>query len=709
MILEQNVREIERSSNFEETSFKIEASAAVMKLLRSSIYSNPILSVIRESATNGVDAHVFAGKELTPISITLPSYLEPTFKVRDFGDSMNHETVMDLYATYGRSTKGGSNNFIGAMGIGKFSPFSYVPCFQLTCVQNNFKRVYQMYLDESDKGKIALLFEEKCEEENGTEVSLGVQSKDIPQFIREAQHLFRFWKVKPIVSGNTAYKNEVPEYLLGRDDSWGFRKVERNANSVSYIVMGGIPYSFNSSYVPNAPEVHKLLLDKNLVLFANIGDIDIAASRETAQVTNKTTKFITEKLANIENEVRSEIENKLSAAITEYEARKLYYQVFNGQGGLNVVKNLIGSIGIMWAGQKIENYCFEREFESFEVYFSSESSWRRSAKRRVKVTENNGMLFDLFAVETFSATKKVPVAFYDLKNKGTGKLRKMGKFYLEQNGFVDKEALTILSIKNLSDLETYCNDKGIDSKFFQNIDDVIKLPAPVRLGSSSAMPKGFNAQVYDCDDILDDKPDYEIDNDSGVTFELANVEDFGAPKYYVIREGKNYEFSCGTDIDFSATYKMLKEIDPEFAAHPVIYIFTKRYAEKLIGWKSIESVVKEKVLALWDTLTDGFYYGDVLTSNYHNYALTLSTLIGLKKITSKPVLAFLTQISFTRIHAPHSAYMHNSFRISHKPKNFGGLSDEFNALLERAPLLKLIEMKNWHDDKVVSYINYQIN
>ena len=39
MILEENIRTIERSSAFEETSFKIEASAAVMKLLHSLYFS----------------------------------------------------------------------------------------------------------------------------------------------------------------------------------------------------------------------------------------------------------------------------------------------------------------------------------------------------------------------------------------------------------------------------------------------------------------------------------------------------------------------------------------------------------------------------------------------------------------------------------------------------------------------------------------------
>ena len=100
-----------------------------MRILRTGIYSRKALSVLREFAANSQDAHAEAGIKDRPIEITLPNHLEPTLKIRDYGNSMSHDVVMNLYSTYGLSTKSESNDYIGMMGIGKFAGFAYAPRF----------------------------------------------------------------------------------------------------------------------------------------------------------------------------------------------------------------------------------------------------------------------------------------------------------------------------------------------------------------------------------------------------------------------------------------------------------------------------------------------------------------------------------------------------------------------------------------------------
>ena len=707
MILENTVREIERSQDFEEIGFSIKSSAKVFDILRNSLYSNKVACVIREYSCNAKDAHTLNNNQERPINIALPSYLEPTLVIRDFGPGLSHKDVFNVFVVYGESTKQNDNNTVGHFGIGAKSCFAYSPTFQVTSYHGGFKSIYNAYLSEDDCGKMALLVREESNEETGIEISVTIQEKDISQFIREAQNLFRFWKVKPIVSGNSSYKEDVPEFHLERADSWGFRKVERNANNISYIVMGGVPYVFNSSYVSGAPDVHKNLIDKNLVLFANIGDIDIAASRETAQATNKTSKWIINKLAEIENEVRAEIENKLSAATTEYEARKLYYQIFSGEGGLNVVKSLVGTIDITWARQKIENYCFKHNFKVHEIHIDNHY---RTYKETIKVTQGNGLFFDFLGKEVFAATKIVPTLFYDLKDKGTGKLRKMGKQHLKANNFSSKETLTVLGIKDLSELTTWCAATGINFDSFSNIDDVIKLSAPTRLSNSSETPKGFNAQVYDPEDILEDKPDYEIITESGDKVELSDVEDFGAPKYYIIRNGKNIKYSSGKDIDLGDAYKILKEIDSDFAAQPVIYIFTGRYSDKVSGWKRVETIIKEKVKDIWAAQIDSKpYYGDALNCSNHEKILKLNSMVGLNHITSQKVLDFCNKMVYNRDNIPHVDFMSMNFYMKgNEAKQYAMLDDEFNKLLDSAPLLKFLNTYDFNEPEIINYINEKI-
>ena len=64
-------------------SLKQENLAHVFGILRSNLYSNKTLAVIREYSTNAYDAHVANGKADVPIEVTLPTVIEPTFQVRE--------------------------------------------------------------------------------------------------------------------------------------------------------------------------------------------------------------------------------------------------------------------------------------------------------------------------------------------------------------------------------------------------------------------------------------------------------------------------------------------------------------------------------------------------------------------------------------------------------------------------------------------------
>ena len=88
MKLHTGTHTIEKSGNFEENQFSIEASAKAFMILSDGLYSNKILAVIRELSTNAYDSHVDAGVGDRAFEVHLPTRLEPFFHVRDFGTSM---------------------------------------------------------------------------------------------------------------------------------------------------------------------------------------------------------------------------------------------------------------------------------------------------------------------------------------------------------------------------------------------------------------------------------------------------------------------------------------------------------------------------------------------------------------------------------------------------------------------------------------------
>src|SRR5882724_10347772 len=82
-----------------------EGMGFIQNILRSQIYSDKISSLIREISVNGIDSHVAAGCPERPIEVTLPSRWEFTLKIRDFGTGMSEDTVLNLYAYFGSSSK----------------------------------------------------------------------------------------------------------------------------------------------------------------------------------------------------------------------------------------------------------------------------------------------------------------------------------------------------------------------------------------------------------------------------------------------------------------------------------------------------------------------------------------------------------------------------------------------------------------------------
>ena len=84
MKLQTKVNNIERSADFEQSNYTIEATAKAFSILADQLYSNKVRAVISELSTNAYDSHVDAGNGSKPFEVHLPSNMEPTFSVRDY-------------------------------------------------------------------------------------------------------------------------------------------------------------------------------------------------------------------------------------------------------------------------------------------------------------------------------------------------------------------------------------------------------------------------------------------------------------------------------------------------------------------------------------------------------------------------------------------------------------------------------------------------
>ena len=322
MILDAEVNEIVLSNVTSTGEFRIRNSAKAFKILSDGLYSNKIRAVIRELSCNAVDSHVGAGKVDVPFEVHLPSMLEPWFSVRDFGLGLDNSQVTNIYTTYFESTKTDSNDYIGALGLGSKSPFSYTENFTVTAIKNGVSRIYSAFINEMGVPSIAEMSKELTDEGNGVEVKFSVTDKyDYNSFKYESQEVFKWFKNKPTVIGaqfdhdTISYKEEniVPGVHVHRDGS-------------SIALMGNIAYPLNKISEP-AKHFGDLagLLTCGLVIEFKIGDLDFAASREELSYVPMTIKSIKRKLEELNENLVLHFADKANAITSEWARAEYLY------------------------------------------------------------------------------------------------------------------------------------------------------------------------------------------------------------------------------------------------------------------------------------------------------------------------------------------------------------------------------------------------
>ena len=154
------------------------ADAALMHMLSSLIYKNPMLAMVREVMCNAWDAHIDAGVTDRPILVTLS---ESKLIIRDYGFGIHDDMIAPIYGVYGGSTKRGDSASTGGFGIGCKSPWSYVDYFQVTSYHKGTRWIYTMSKASPETGgkpNITPIVSMPTTE-TGLEVEIAIKPNDI--------------------------------------------------------------------------------------------------------------------------------------------------------------------------------------------------------------------------------------------------------------------------------------------------------------------------------------------------------------------------------------------------------------------------------------------------------------------------------------------------------------------------------------------------
>lgn len=304
------------------SQFSIKATGKSFQILSAGLYADKILAIVRELSCNAKDSHVAAGCADRPFELHLPTSLEPWFSIRDFGTGLTNDQVVNIYTTYFESTKTGSNDFIGALGLGSKTPFSYTTNFTVVAIKDGKKGVYTAYINEHGVPSIALMCEEESAEEPGVEIKFPVEDRyDFDKFVTAASLVFRYFEVLPKFTGRSV-NIDLPQYET-RDIIPGvsvFAKRGYGRSMRSVAVMGNIAYPIQ---LPNVTSEDSALLDCSLELRFNIGDLDIQASREGLSYIPSTVDAITSKLSALRAVLYSRLTDEANSVTNLWERAEL--------------------------------------------------------------------------------------------------------------------------------------------------------------------------------------------------------------------------------------------------------------------------------------------------------------------------------------------------------------------------------------------------
>lgn len=351
------------------------------------IYSNKMGAGIREYSTNARDGHARRGNLDKPFDVGLPTRANPIFEVRDYGSSLSHREVFEVFTVLGESTKRDTNEETGCLGLGSKSAFAYTNTFNVTCWLHDEERNYVCYIGEAGKPKTSLVSTTPSKEEQGMRVSYAVQLEDVGSFNKEASRQLRGFDPQPnIIRKTDDYEPVNDANLLMEGDGWKIFATEKSRRygfevGKSWAVQGSVAYPIDLGDPSMARRIRKinddrssdlkgkverLLTGTDCLIKFNIGEITMTTSREELQYNDMTCDNIVSKAIEVIGKVEEDLNKAYENCKSLKEARMLYSKVNSDKTHNNWSRSLDSILNINerhWKGQVLSRRMIIRETE----------------------------------------------------------------------------------------------------------------------------------------------------------------------------------------------------------------------------------------------------------------------------------------------------------------------------------------------------------
>lgn len=321
--------------------FTVKAGAHIMAVL-SGLYRDPIDAMVREYLTNMYDAYVALKRsnpdaKIIPPILHIPSALDPTLTFTDFGVGMSHDTVWQVYATYGESTKNNDNSEVGGFGLGSKTAFCYNggTSWSIISRYNKEKHTFMAFIGEDGVPNLTHVSTVSTDEPNGVTVSIPIRREHMESVTTAARKYVPYFPMDLVVEGLTS--RPTLQYIV-RGKNWGiasdntadqysYRSAPRSSNS--RVIMGNVPYKINMDKIDTvgvAPQhanmdgISHVLAYNSIDVYVPIGSVEIVPSRDDLKYTDRTISAIQSALRVVFKELASELNKMLASCDSAWDA-----------------------------------------------------------------------------------------------------------------------------------------------------------------------------------------------------------------------------------------------------------------------------------------------------------------------------------------------------------------------------------------------------
>jgi len=292
-------------------SFQMQMNAKMFSILTDKLYTNKVAAVIRELSANAVDSHNQAGKGDVPFVLSIPTWIDQTFKIRDYGTGIDPDKFYDIYTNLGYSTKDSDNEFIGTYGLGSKTPFAIADTYSIINYYNGTAYSYTAYKDEG-MPTVSLIGSQPTKEPNGLQISVNSERTSLHQFKDELRKQLKYFPVKPIITNDDDFEwEEMPDLSKG----YAFD----NYGSSLEIIMGQICYYVDAYDLPYDSEIRNTIGYGSMSVTAELGEVDITPSRESLELSTKTLEWLEAKTAQILETLAQDVKDDIAATTTDFE------------------------------------------------------------------------------------------------------------------------------------------------------------------------------------------------------------------------------------------------------------------------------------------------------------------------------------------------------------------------------------------------------